>query len=117
MPGLAYSLVLATLGEGYVKLEAAKPELSAAWPLVREHALEETVRFATALLEDEAKTEACELSPISPLGAPETLEAAVKKLDGSKIGVSLVEGRLAPSASAACSLSWLSKSKAKGKQK
>lgn len=114
IPGLAYSLVLATLGEGFAKVQSEKPAAAALWPIVGEHALEECVRFAASLIEDEAKAESCELSPISPVTEPAALETALRKLDGAKIGVGLAEGTLSPAASAACSLSWLSKSKAKG---
>lgn len=106
MPGLAYSLILATLGE-----VSGAPE--AVWPVIRDMALDECVRFASALIEDEAAKDSCELSPITPLSDSAALEAAVKKLDGAKIGVSAAEGRLSPEASAAVSLSWLAKSKAK----
>lgn len=121
LPGLAYSLVLGTLGGGFdalAKSEAeAKPAQAALWPVVREAGLEEAVRFATALLAEEAARDACELSPITPLSEGPALEAALRKLDSGKIGVTLENGALTPAASAACSLSWLAKTKAKGKAK
>lgn len=110
MTGLAYSVVLATLGERFDSDEGLMPAIRAA-------AVEEAVRFATSLIEEEAAKDACALSPITPLEGSAALEAAVRKLEGSKIGVSLSEGALTPRASAAVSLSWLSKSKAKGKPK
>lgn len=109
MPGLAYSVVLATLGE---KFGAPEPLAE----VVRDTALDEAVRFATQLLEDEAAKDACELSPINTLSGGPALEAVVRKLEGSKIGVALDGDALKPAATAAVSLSWLSKSKAK-KQK
>jgi hypothetical protein len=117
MPGLAYSLIVASLGTGFAPIrekETALPE--ALWPVLNETALDECVRFASGLIADEAAKDNCELSPISPINAPDALEAAVRKLDGAKLGVSLNEGRLAPAASLAVSLSWLAKSKAKGRK-
>jgi hypothetical protein len=110
MPGLAYSLILATLGR-------EEPAAEPLWSLLRAAALDETVRFAASLLSDEAAKDVCELSPINPLSGTETLQTVLRKLEGSKVGVSLEEGALKPTASAAVSLSWLSKSKAKGKSK
>lgn len=106
MPGLAYSVVLATLGE---RFEAPEPME----PVIRETALDEAVRFATSLLEDEAAKDACELSPITAIGGGPGLEAVIRKLEGSKIGVELDGDALKPGATLAVSLSWLSKSKAK----
>ena len=118
MPGLAYSLILASLGDGFASIrgkEQAIPE--ELWPILEEHALDEAVRFASALLADEAEKDNCELSPLSALSQPEALEAALRKLDaGNKLGVSLAEGRFVPSASLAVSQSWLAKSKAKGRK-
>lgn len=120
MPGLAYSLVLTSLGKGLSEFKAKTREDNPAhlplWDIAEETALDEAVRFAAALLEDEAARESCELSPINALTAAPALEAAVRKLEGAKIGVGLDDGRLKPAASAACSLSWLAKSKSKGKK-
>lgn len=118
MPGLAYSLILASLGPGFGPLREQSPQLpEGLWPVLEEHALDEAVRFASTLLSDEAEKDNCELSPLSTLTAPEALEAALRKLDaGAKLGVSLADGRLSPSASLAVSQSWLSKSKAKGRK-
>jgi hypothetical protein len=119
MPGLAYSLILASLGEesfpaAVREKEAALP--AALWPLLDETALDECVRFASNILADEAEKDNCELSPINVLGDGAALEAVVRKLDGAKLGVSLDGGRLAPKACLAVSLSWLAKSKAKGRK-
>jgi len=119
MPGLAYSLILASLGEGFGALKekeaSAVPE--ALWPVLVDHALDEAVRFASALISDEAEKDNCELSPLNPLGSPEALEAALRKLDAAaKLGVTLENGRLVPAASLAVSQSWLAKSKAKGRK-
>ncbi len=118
MPGLAYSLILASLGEGFGPFrdkEASIPEWL--WPILEEHALDESVRFASALLADEAEKDNCELSPLNPIAHAEALEAALRKLDAaSKLGVTMAEGRLSPSVSFAVSQSWLSKSKAKGRK-
>lgn len=118
MPGLAYSLILASLGEGFGPFREKEPPVpEKLWPVLEEHALEEAVRFASALIADEAEKDNCELSPLNPLSQPEALEAALRKLDaGAKLGVTLAEGRLVPPASLAVSQSWLAKSKAKGRK-
>ncbi len=120
MPGLAYSLVLTSLGAGLSaqreKTRQENPAQLPIWDIAEESALDESVRFATALLEDEAAKESCELSPLTPLAETGALEAVVRKLDGGKIGVSLAGGKLAPCASTACSLRWLSKAKGKGRK-
>ncbi len=121
IPGLAYSLVLATLGEGLGpvtgRFAQENPSLAPLGPIIEEAALDEAARFATALIEEEAARESCELSPITPLSEPAALSALLRKLAGSKIGVSLSEARLAPASSRALCLSWIAKSKAKGKAK
>ena len=118
MPGLAYSLILASLGEGFPaalrERESALP--AALWPVLDETALDECVRFASNILADEAEKDNCELSPITPLADGPALEAVVRKLDGGKLGVAVDGARLTPSASIAVSLSWLAKSKAKGRR-
>lgn len=118
MPGLAYSLVLASLGEGFPaalrEKEAAVP--AALWPVLEETALDEAVRFAGNLLADEAEKDNCDLSPINELSSADALEAAIRKLDGSKVGVTVDGARLAPAASLCVSLSWLAKTKAKGRK-
>jgi hypothetical protein len=119
MPGLAYSLILASLGEaGFPaavrEKEAALP--AALWPVLDETALDECVRFAANIIADEAEKDNCELSPITPLSESKALEAVVRKLDGTKLGVGVGDGRLTPAASLAVSLSWLAKSKAKGRK-
>lgn len=117
MPGLAYSLILASLGDSfgpYRAKEEAIPE--GLWPILEEHALDESVRFASTLIADEAEKDNCELSPLNPLSDAAALEAALRKLDApAKLGVSLADGRLSPAASLAVSQSWLAKSKAKRK--
>jgi hypothetical protein len=117
MPGLAYSLILAGLGDCFgpiTQKEAAVP--AGLWPLLEEHALEEAVRFASGLIADEAEKDNCELSPLNALSDAGALVAALRKLDGTaKLGVTLNAGRLFPSASLAVSQSWLAKSKAKRK--
>lgn len=118
MPGLAYSLILASLGEGFGSFRDKEPAIpEKLWPVLIDHALDEAVRFASALISDEAEKDNCELSPLNPILQPEALEAVVRKLDASaKLGVTLENGRLAPPASLAVSQSWLAKSKAKGRK-
>lgn len=117
MPGLAYSLIIASLANGFEPIREKETTLPAAlWPVLDETALDECVRFASGLIADEAEKDNCELSPISPVNTADALAAAVRKLDGAKLGVRLNEGRLAPAASLAVSLSWLAKSKAKGRK-
>ena len=119
LPGLAYSLVLASLGdagfpESLREKESALP--AALWPVLDETALDECVRFASNILADEAEKDNCDLSPITPLSEGPALEAAVRKLDGAKLGIGFDGGALTPAASLAVSLSWLAKSKAKGRK-
>ena len=118
MPGLAYSLILAGLGESFAPIrekEAAIPEKL--WPILEEHALDEAVRFASALIADEAEKDNCELSPLNAFSSPDALNAALRKLDaGAKLGVTLEAGHLVPSCSLVVSQSWLAKSKAKGRK-
>ncbi len=118
MPGLAYSLILASLGEPFPaalrEKESAVPEKL--WPVLEEVGLDECVRFASNILADEAEKDNCELSPITELSESPALEAVVRKLDGPKLGVAFADGRLNPAATLAVSLSWLAKSKAKGRK-
>ena len=120
MPGLAYSLVLTSLGQGLAplrqKTRQENPALLPLWDIAEQTALDEALHFATSLLEDEAARESCELSPITPLSDGAALDVVVRKLDGGKIGVKVEDGKLSPIASAACSLSWLSKTKGRGKK-
>lgn len=118
MPGLAYSVILVSLGSGFTPLKEKEPALPAGfWNILEEHALDEAVRFASGLIADEAEKDACELSPLTALSSPGALEAALRKLDGgSRLGVSIDGGELFPSASLAVSQSWLAKSKAKGRK-
>lgn len=117
LPGLAWSLITATLGPGFENYKSAQAETASAkaplLSLIEESALEDAVRFATSLLEEEALTEGCELSPLSPITESAALELVLNKLSGDKIGLSLKEGRLDPPASRAVSLSWLVKSRSK----
>lgn len=117
MPGLAYSLVLASLGESFEPIKEKEASIPAAlWPVLEQAGLDEAVRFASNLLADDAEKDGCELSPINALVSAEALQAAVRKLDGAKLGVSAEGGRLTPPASLCVSLSWLAKSKAKGRK-
>lgn len=116
MPGLAYSVILASLGDGLSAQRGREPLPERLWPVLEEAALEECVRFASGLLADEAEKDNCELSPVNSLTEPPALEAALRKLDGAKLGVALDGGRLLPPASMAVSLSWLAKSKARGRK-
>lgn len=118
MPGLAYSLILAGLGDGFTSIRDKEHEIpEKLWPILEEHALDEAVRFASSLIADEAEKDNCELSPLNPISTAEALEAALRKLDAeAKLGVKLDVGRLFPATSIAVSQSWLAKSKAKGRK-
>ncbi len=117
LPGLAASIVVATLGPGFDGFrEATIREAPAKTPLLdlmREVLLEEAVRFAASLIEDEATAEACELSPWGAVTDPEALAEVVRRLECGKIGVSLSPSGLAPSATTAAAISWLAKGKAR----
>lgn len=118
MPGLAYSLILASLSESFPSAVREKETSIPAglWPVLEETGLDECVRFASNIIADEAEKDNCELSPITPLTGGPALEAAVRKLDGAKLGVAFSDGKLSPAVSLAVSLSWLAKSKAKGRK-
>ena len=119
LPGLAYSLILASLGADSFPASVREKESAlppALWPVLDETALDECVRFASNIIADEAEKDNCELSPITSLSEARALEAVVRKLDGAKLGVGLDNGTLTPAASLAVSLSWLAKSKAKGRK-
>ncbi len=118
MPGLAYSLILAGLGVGFSAMRSQESSLpEKLWPILEEHALEEAVRFASALIADEAEKENCELSPFNAIAHPAALAAALRKLDAeTKLGITFDGGRLHPATSLMVSQSWLAKSKAKGRK-
>ncbi len=121
IPGLAYSLVLATLGPDFTpakeKARESAAEKNALWDIIETAAIEETVRFATALLEEEAGKESCALSPWNAIQEPALLETVLRKLDGAKIEVLLRDGRLEPAPATAVSLSWLAQSRARKPKK
>ena len=118
MPGLAYSLILASLGDGFVSATRDKensiPEKL--WPVLEEVGLDECVRFASNIIADEAEKDNCDLSPLTELSDAAALEAVIRKLDAEKLGVSVSGDHFAPAACLAVSLSWLAKSKAKGRK-
>ncbi len=111
LPGLAFSLVLATLGEGPAAkrraLAAACPDRLPLWSVVCRCALDSALRFATALLEGEAAQENCDLSPLSPLSGADALGPALARLEAGKIGVSRDGERLKPEDSCLVSVSWV----------
>ena len=116
LPGLGFSLILASLGESFAAFRDQAREGQELIYIVEEIALEDAGRFAASLIEQEAAQEACELSPLSLLSG-DALAMAFKKLPGDKISMGLEEGRLKPSCSRAWSLSWMAKSKSRGKAK
>src|SRR5689334_15496044 len=71
LPGLAYTLVLATLGpdvDAFVEERLKEnPALAGVFDVAAEVALEDATRFVLSLIEEEAKLENCELSPIQNL--------------------------------------------------
>ncbi len=121
IPGLAYSVILATLGPGFSpakeKSRESSSEMYALWGLVEAAALDEAVRFTAALLEEDAAKESCTLSPWNAIQEPATLEIVLRKLDAGKIDVRQHEGRLDPAATAAASLSWLAQARARTPKK
>lgn len=111
LPGLACSLGLATLGAAFdeaVRAVAAPPRARLA-ALAGQAALDQALQFAGALVAEEAAAEKCELSPLQPLTDAAALAQLLELLDGSKIGVTFRDGRLAPACSAAFSISWIAK--------
>jgi hypothetical protein len=121
IPGLAYSVILATLGPGFAPAKERSRETSAEtyalWGLVEASALDEAVRFAAALLEEEAAKDTCTLSPWNAIQEPAAIETVLRKLDSGKLDVRLHEGRLDPAATVAVSLSWLAQTRARKPKK
>lgn len=111
LPGLAYSLGLATLGPDFdaaltVQADPARARLAA---LAAQTALDAALQFAGALIAEEAAEEKCELSPLQPLSDPAALSSLLERIDGGKIGIRLEDGRLLPSCSAGFSVSWIAR--------
>jgi hypothetical protein len=119
VPGLAYSLCLATLGQevdSYFDLaRQQKPERVPLLDIMAQTALDDATRFVLSLVEDEAKEEHCELSPMQLLTDNTALSAIVSRLEGHKIGVSASDTGLQPAHSAAFSLSWMAHSKSRSR--
>ena len=120
LPGLAYSIAAVTLGPNTgafieERVQAA-PELRPVLDITAQAALEEAVGFVLSMLEDSAKEEQCELSPIQYLTEGPGLGALVEKLEGHKIGIAVSDSGVSPAHSRAFSVSWLAprtKSRAK----
>jgi len=120
LPGLAFSLGLVTLGPGPGELAE---EVSRTSPnpsesrlllnLIAQSALDDATRFVLGLIEEEAKEEHCQLSPLQLLSENPILQAAVSRLEGHKIGVSVTEEGLKPAHTTAFSLSWLARSRSR----
>lgn len=119
MPGVAASGAVVTLGVEMDRLldsAATEPEAQGRFlGLLCDAALDEAVRFVLSLVEEEAKEEKCDLSPLSLVTEPSSLKALLDTLSSQKIGVGLSDGGLVPSSSRAFGVSWLAKSKAKAK--
>ncbi|MBI4386726.1 MAG: hypothetical protein HY551_05035 [Elusimicrobia bacterium] len=120
LPGSAFSVGLASLGpdtglfsERNILASSAPTERREFWDIVSRCALEDATQFALALIEEEAKEEQCELSPLQYLTDPSILQAALSRLEGHKIGVTLSPKGLRPIHSLAFSLSWLARSKSR----
>lgn len=117
VPGLAYSLCLATLGQemdSYIDLARQRaPERSPLLEIMAQTALEDATRFVLGLVEDEAKEEHCELSPMQVLTDASALATIVARLEGHKINVAATESGLKPAYTTAFSLSWMARSKSR----
>lgn len=109
VPGLAFSVGVGTLGNGLAAEGLQNPWVS----LAQEVCLEETVRFALSLIEEEAKEEKCELSPIQNIATPPLLQTLFVELETEKIGVSWKENQPFPIATAVFSVSWIAKKRTK----
>src|SRR5579859_874406 len=119
VPGVGYSLCLATLGvelDAYITLCAQQnPPQAPLYEVMADSALDDATRFVLGLVEDEAKGEHFELSPMQMLTDAPALEAIVTRLEGAKIGVAASAEGLNPKHSSAFSLSWLARSKSKAR--
>lgn len=116
IPGPAYSLALGTLGaeaDAFIAgLSADAPRLRPILDVMASVALDETARFSLGLIEEEARQERCELSPIEYFVEIPACRAVVERLEGHKIGMAVSPEGLRPSRSFACSVSWLSRDRA-----
>src|SRR5262249_16007559 len=112
-----YSLCLATLGQeidGYIELARQQtPEKEPLLKIMAETALEDATRFVLGLVEDEAKEEHCELSPLQVLTDQPALTAIVSRLEGHKINVAVSDSGLTPTHTSAFSMSWMARSKSR----
>ena len=119
VPGLAYSLCLATLGQeidSYIELARQQtPERDPLLTIMAQTAIEDATRFVLGLVEDEAKAEHCELSPIQVLTENSALTAIVSRLEGHKINVAVADAGLRPTHTTAFSLSWMTRSKSRSR--
>ena len=119
MPGLAYTLTLTTLGpnlDSYIEERFLSfPGLNPVFNLLTQAALDDAARFVLALVEEEAREERCELSPLQYATEPAVLQTIIAKLAGHKIGVTASESGLKPARTVAFSLSWVARSKSRAK--
>lgn len=119
VPGLAYSLAITTLGaevDDYVQQVAIeKPARGPLLKIIGETALDDAARFVLNLVEDEAREERCELSPIQSLTDPAALRTIAEKLEAHKINVEADDNGFKPAHSSAFSISWLSRAKTKSR--
>jgi len=117
IPGLACSLVIVTLGpdsDAFIERERlSSPDRGRLFEIMAKAALDDATRFVLGLVEEEAKEERCELSPIQLLTEDAALKSAVSRLEGHKIGVAASDAGLRPVHTAAFSLSWLSRAKSR----
>lgn len=119
VPGVGYSLCLATLGIELADYAAhcsqQNPSLAPLYEIMAQSALDDATRFVLGLVEDEAKAEHFELSPMQLLSDAPALEAIVARLEGAKINVAASPEGLKPKHSSAFSLSWLARSKSRAR--
>ncbi|MBI3548316.1 MAG: hypothetical protein HY078_04600 [Elusimicrobia bacterium] len=119
LPGLAYSLAVATLGadaDAFIEERCAGNEsLRPVLGIMAQTALDEAARFVTSLLEEEAKAEQCELSPLQYATDAAALQSIVGRLEAHKINVATADAGLRPTASCAFGLSWVARTKSRAR--
>lgn len=121
VPGVGHTVAVTTLGPAFGarldELRTEDPRSAKVLEAAAATAFERATAFVLSLIKEDVEDERCDLSPIHYLEDPEALAKVLAKLEGSKIGVSLEAGRLAPGHSKAFCVSWLARKGKRGPAK
>ena len=99
-PAISISIIAATIGvtvqeQIRVSKEQGDPDRAALLTAVALESLEQSFHFVLRLITDEAKDDACELSPLMPV-PQELLTASLTVLDAQKADIVIQDGALHP---------------------